>query len=642
MKRIHLSILFMFFFFLVACNQDNYDYLYQSFSGTIPPVEQIDNRGERIMLPARNLSIRFDKNRVYYNGMEGTYSILGNTDEYLSISAVITEDSGDQTIDLKYLKDKKWLLLSNNNYGNKITLMTDEVKLENTLNSFAKVPLTSDISHLSDNQKEMLKILYKVADIMDEIFWMESYGDKDKLMGTTNNPTLKALFKINYGPWERLNNDKPFSEIYGKKPDGANFYPEDMTKNEFENFDDVNKTSQYTVIKRDEEGKLYSLWYHEAFGEKIVKAASLLQEAALLASDEGFKEYLNLRAEALLSDNYFDSDVAWMKMKDNDIDFVVGPIENYEDKLFNYKAAHESFILFKDWDWSNKIARLAGFLPMLQKELPVLPEYKKEIPGTNSDLNVYDVVYYGGDCNAGSKTIAINLPNDPAVRSAYGSRKLQLKNSIRYKFEQILVPISNVLIDEKQRQYIDFDAFFENTMFHEVAHGLGLDSTIDKKSTVREALKETYSSIEEGKADILGLYIVSKLNEMGELGEKDLITNYVTFMAGIFRSVRFGAASAHGKANMIRFYYFQEAGAFTRNDNTGTYSVNFERMKEAMQNLTNEIITLQGDGNYEKARNLIVEKGYIREDLQNDLNRLNELSIPVDIVFEQGPDVLGL
>jgi hypothetical protein len=225
MKRIHLSILFMFFFFLVACNQDNYDYLYQSFSGTIPPVEQIDNRGERIMLPARNLSIRFDKNRVYYNGMEGTYSILGNTDEYLSISAVITEDSGDQTIDLKYLKDKKWLLLSNNNYGNKITLMTDEVKLENTLNSFAKVPLTSDISHLSDNQKEMLKILYKVADIMDEIFWMESYGDKDKLMGTTNNPTLKALFKINYGPWERLNNDKPFSEIYGKKPDGANFYP---------------------------------------------------------------------------------------------------------------------------------------------------------------------------------------------------------------------------------------------------------------------------------------------------------------------------------------------------------------------------------------------------------------------------------
>jgi Peptidase family M49 len=642
MKKISISGFLVLIIFLISCNQENYDYLYQNFMGTISPTEQIDEKGERIMLPAQDISIRFDKNKVFYNGQEGSYSIIENTDEYLSISAVVAEDTGGQTIELKYLKDKKWLILSNNKDFNKIILMTDEVKLENTLNSFTRVSLTSDISHLSDDQKEMLKILYQVADIMDEIYWLEAYGDKDKLMGTTNNPTLKALFEINYGPWERLNNDQPFSEIYGDKPEGANFYPRDMSKEEFENFDNENKSSLYTVIQRDKEGKLKTLWYHEAFGEKITLAASLLQKAALLAKDQGFKDYLNLRAEALLTDNYFESDVAWMKMKDNDIDFVVGPIENYEDKLFNYKAAHESFILIKDWEWSNKLIRLAGFLPMLQKELPVPPVYKKETPGTNSDLNVYDAVYYGGDCNAGSKTIAINLPNDPAVRSAYGSRKLQLKNSIRYKFEQILVPISNVLIAENQRKYIDFDAFFENTMFHEVAHGLGLDYTIDGKSTVREALKETYSSIEEGKADILGLYIVSKLNDMGELGDKDLMTNYVTFMAGIFRSVRFGAASAHGKANMIRFYYFQEAGAFSRDEVTGTYSVNFDKMKEAMQNLTFEIITLQGDGDYAKAKHLIEEKGFIREDLQNDLNRLNELSIPVDIVFEQGPDVLGL
>ena len=642
MKKISLSGLLIFVVILLSCTNDNYDYLYQNFKGKISPSEQINELGESIILPAQDVNIRFDKNRIFYNGNEGEYTILEDTEEYLSVTATFAENSDEQLLNLKYLKDKKWLLLSNTKDSNKITLMSDDVRLENTLNSFAKVSLSSDISHLSDNQKEMLKILYRVADIMDEIYWLEAYGDKERLMGTTNNSTLKALFGINYGPWERLNNDKAFSESYGEKPDGANFYPADMSKEEFENFDNDNKASLYTIIQRDAEGKLSSLWYHEAFSEKINKASALIKEAALLAEDEGFKHYLNLRAEALLTDDYYESDVAWMKMKDNDIDFVVGPIENYEDKLFNYKAAHESFLLIKDWDWSNKLARLAGFLPMLQKELPVPPKYKRETPGTNSDLNVYDAVYYAGDCNAGSKTIAINLPNDPAVRSAYGSRKLQLKNSIRYKFEKILVPISNVLITESQRKYIDFDAFFENTMFHEVAHGLGLDYTIDGKSTVREALKETYSSIEEGKADILGLYIVSKLNEMGELGEKDLMTNYVTFMAGIFRSVRFGAASAHGKANMIRFYYFQEAGAFSRDEQSGTYSVNFEKMKEAMQNLTRDIISLQGDGDYEKAKLLIEEKGFIREDLQNDLNRLNELSIPVDIVFEQGPEVLGL
>ena len=285
-----------------------------------------------------------------------------------------------------------------------------------------------------------------------------------------------------------------------------------------------------------------------------------------------------------------------MKMKNNDIDFVVGPIENYEDKLFNYKAAHEAFILIKDQEWSKKLTKIASMLPKLQRELPVPEKFKKTVPSTNSDLNVYNAVYYAGDCNAGSKTIAINLPNDPIVRTKYGSRKLQLKNAIRYKFEKILVPISNVLISEDQRKYIDFDAFFENTMFHEVAHGLGVDYTVNGKGEVREALKDTYSAIEEGKADILGLYIVTKLAEAGELGDKDLMTNYVTFLAGIFRSVRFGASSAHGIANMIRFYYFQEAGAFSRDEATGTYSVNFDKMKEAITNLSNEIINYSGTG----------------------------------------------
>jgi hypothetical protein len=467
-------------------------------------------------------------------------------------------------------------------------------------------------------------------------------GDRQELMATTENETLRKLFEINYGPWERLNNNQPLLERFPSKYPGANFYPHDMTISEFNGFDDPDKSKLYTLIRRDSVGNLKTIWYHDAFQEQVTKASELLEKAAELAEDPGFKKYLQLRAEALLNDEYYESDVAWMQMKNNAIDFIIGPIENYEDQLFNYKAAHESFILIKDQEWSERISSLASLLPQLQKDLPVDPKFKQETPGTDSDLNVYDAIYYAGDCNAGSKTIAINLPNDPKVRANYGSRKLQLKNSIRYKFEKILIPISNVLIAEDQRQYIDFDAFFENTMFHEVAHGLGLDYTINNKGTVREALKEAYSPIEEGKADILGLYIVTRLTEMGELGEKDLMTNYVTFMASIFRSVRFGASSAHGKANMMRFYYFREKEAFTRDEDTGHYRINFEKMKSAMVDLTREIISIQGLGDYERATAFIGEKGFIRDQLQTDLNRLKKLSIPVDLRFEQGPGTLGL
>jgi hypothetical protein len=415
-----------------------------------------------------------------------------------------------------------------------------------------------------------------------------------------------------------------------------------MSREEFESLDDPGKTSLYTLITRSSEGALRVVPYHVAYAGQVSEAAGLLKQAAGLAEDKEFRNYLELRAEALLTDDYLASDLAWMEMKDNDIDFVVGPIENYEDGLYNYKAAHESFILIKDREWSKKLAFIASVLPEMQKSLPVTPEYKREVPGSDSDLGVYDAIYYAGDCNAGSKTIAINLPNDERVQAAKGSRKLQLKNAIRYKFEEILVPISNVLIDEEQREHVTFEAFFENTMFHEVAHGLGINQTINGRGTVRSALKEQYSAMEEGKADILGLYLITRMAETGMLGEKDLMDNYVTFMASIFRSIRFGVASSHGKANMIRFYYFQEAGAFTKNESNGTYSINFDKMQKAMNDLVCLILTIQGDGDYHLARRLVEETGFIREELQSDLERLQELSIPVDIVFNQGPEVTGL
>ena len=510
------------------------------------------------------------------------------------------------------------------------------------VNAFIEVELTTDISHLSENEKEMLPLLFEAAQIMDDIFWTQAYGDKEKLLSRIDDDTTKAFVNLNYGPWERLNNNAPFIVGYGEKPMGANFYPADMTQEEFEAFDADNKTSLYTIIRRKADGSLESIPYSQAYKKQHEKAAKLLRQAAELAEYENLKNYLNLRAEALLSDDYLASDMAWMDMKDNNIDFIVGPIENYEDRLFNYKAAHEAFILIKDLEWSQKLSRFAALLPALQRNLPVADKYKAEVPGSDSDLGVYDAVFYAGDCNAGSKTIAINLPNDPIVHIEKGSRKLQLKNSMRYKFDEILVPISKIVIDEEQRKHVTFDAFFENTMFHEVAHGLGIKNTINNNGTVREALRETYSPIEENKADILGLFMVSNLVAMGEMGEKDLMDNYVTFMAGIFRSVRFGAASAHGKANMMRFYYFQEQEAFTRNPENGTYKVDFEMMTKAMNSLAEKILVVQGDGNYQEAKKMLDEMGYIKEELQADLNRINESNIPVDIRFKQGLEMLGL
>ena len=509
------------------------------------------------------------------------------------------------------------------------------------MKKYAEFTLTADISHLSDNQKQMLKKLFEAADIMNNIFWLENAGEKNEFLSSIEDPQLRRYADINYGPWDELNNLAPFIESYGPKPAGAMFYPSDMTKEEFESWENPDKTSLYTMVKRDENGKLMTVWYHEAFKPYVEKASVLLLEAAELAEDPGFKKYLTLRAHALITDDYFESDMAWLDMKNNLVDIVIGPIENYTDGLFGYKAAHEGYVLLKDVEWSDKLSKYAAFLPQLQTQLPVEQAYKAETPGLDVDLNAYDVLFYAGDCNMAGKTIAINLPNDERVQLEKGTRKLQLKNAMQAKFDKILVPIADVLIAPDQRQYVTFDAFFSNTMFHEVAHGMGIKNTINGKGPARKALKEKYSAIEEGKADILGLFLVTKLNEMGEFTETNLMDNYVTFMACIFRSVRFGASSAHGMANMIRFNYFLEKGAFVRNAD-GTYSTDMEKMKVASAELTEKILKLQGDGDYEAAKAWIEKDGIIKDQLKADLARVNEAGIPVDIYFNQGPEVVGL
>jgi hypothetical protein len=517
----------------------------------------------------------------------------------------------------------------------------EESLIQKKVATYEKVKLSADISLLSEKEKQMLPYLFEAAKIMNTVYWKQTLGDKDAFLKKIENDFVKKYAIINYGPWDRLDNNKAFVDGYGEKPKGANFYPADMTVEEFEKWVDADKDNLYTIVRRDDEGKLKSVWYSEAYKEEFSKAAELLKEAAKYAEDEGLKNYLNLRADALITNVYQPSDLAWLDMKNNNIDIVIGPIENYEDALFGYKAACEAFILLKDKEWSSKLSKFASLLPDLQKGLPIDPEYKKEIPGSNADLNAYDVVFYQGDCNAGSKTIAINLPNDPEVHIIKGTRKLQLKNAMKAKFDKILLPISKVVINESQRKHVTFNAFFTNTMFHEVAHGMGIKKTIDGKTTVRLALKEQYSAIEEGKADIMGLYLVTQLFKMGEFDEGDLMDNYVTFFASIFRSSRFGAASSHGKANMMRFNYFLEKEAFTRN-NEGIYTINFEKMHQAVISLMQKILIIQGDGNYDEAKKWVKEKGVVITQLQNDLDNINESNIPVDIIFEQGPEMLGL
>lgn len=514
-----------------------------------------------------------------------------------------------------------------------------ESPLKAKVEEYARVELKSDlVNNLNDKEKELVRIFFQVGEITDNLFWKQTFGDKSQL-DTITDSYAKEFAMIQYGAWDRLDNNKPFLAGYGEKPAVCNYYPHDITAEEFDAFEDANKNSWYTVIRRNEDGSLKSVWYHEAYAEEIGRICTLLEKAVTLAEDPGLKNYLEKRIEAFKTDDYLESDLAWMDMKDSKIDFVTGPIESYDDKFQETKASYESFILLKDEARSKDLAKFVSMLPALQKELPCAPEYKTFVPGTSSDLNVYDAVYYAGDCNAGSKTIAINLPNDERVHALKGTRRLQLRNSMKAKFDKILLPIGQLIVIPEQQKYLNFDAFFWNVTFHEVAHGLGVKQTINTNESVDAVMGTEKTSWEEAKADILGLFMVTKLIEMGEITNitaEDAITTYI---AGILRSVRFGAASSHGKANMMCFNYMEKAGAFSR-DAKGQYVIDFEKAKEAMNGWAALILQTQGDGNIEFATKYRAENGGITPALQADLNKINEAGIPRDITFIQGVDIL--
>ena len=516
-------------------------------------------------------------------------------------------------------------------------------EIQQKVDEYAEFSLTSDlIQNLSANEKELLKVFIEIGKVMDDIYWDEYFGYANRTsLDTIQDPAIRAFAHIQYGAWDRLDSEKPFIPGYGERPAGCNFYPQDMTREEFDALEDTLKNSQYSVIRRDENGQLYVLPYHEAYKEELAKVDALMEKAISLAENEGLKKYLEARREAFRTDDYFESDMVWMDMKDSKLDFVVGPIENYDDGINGLKCSHEAFVLVKDEAWSNDLSKFAALLPEMQKLLPCDPKYKKEVPGTDCDINVYDVVYYAGDCNAGSKTIAINLPNDERVQLAKGSRRLQLKNAMQAKFDNIMVPIANLMVCPEQVDKVTFNAFFGNTCYHEVAHGLGIKQTVTGKGACREALGAQYSAWEEAKADVCGLFLTEQLIERGLITNSTVEENYITFIAGILRSVRFGATEAHGVANIMCYNFFERAGAFTRNAD-GKYVIDVEKARQAARDWAAIIIAMEGEGDAAAAKAYSDQNGKIGEALQADLDQIRDASIPRDIIYRQGIAVLGL
>ena len=466
--------------------------------------------------------------------------------------------------------------------------------LQEKVDSYAVFQIGSPyMEGISDNGKEVLNLFRKAADEVDNIFWKQTFGDKNAIMALPDGPA-KDLAIINYGPLDRMDDNQPFIDGYGAKPAGACFYPADMTKAEFDALEDPAKMSPYTLIKRGEDGKLKVVWYHDEYKESVDKIAGYLEAAATMTIKESVRNYLLKRAEALRTDSYKESDYAWMDMKDSKMDLVIGPIENYEDGINGLKTSYECFILLKDLKKTEELTKYIAMLPELQKTLPCPEEYKTFVPGT---------------------------------------RRLQLRNVIKAKFDKIVYPIGQILFEPEQQRYLSADAFFWNVTFHEVAHGLGVKETVNGLGSVSSALGNQYATWEEAKADILGLYMVCNLIDKGEIPLISKEAAITTYIASLVRSVRFGAADAHGRANMMCYNFLKNNGAFERNKD-GLYHVNYDKVAGVVADWANLILTTQATGNYMFAKEYETNHAIVPEALSADIANVNRGGVPVDIRFE--------
>ena len=517
-------------------------------------------------------------------------------------------------------------------------------ELAKKISRFAPTVLTANTSRLSPGDRQALMKIIAAAKLLDPLFLRQVWSGNDELhkkLEADKTPVGQErlhYFLINDGPWSRLDNNEPFiGGVPGGKPSHANFYPDDITKNEFDSWlnglpgsDKEKATGYFYTIRRDANGKLMSVPYSEEYRAFLEPAGQLLRQAASLTTNQTLKEFLSKRADAFASNDYYASDVAWMDLK-GPIDVTIGPYETYEDELFGYKAAFEAYVTLTDAEESAKLQKFAQHLQELENNLPLDARYRNPKLGASAPMRVVNEVFASGEGNNGVQTAAFNLPNDERVVKEKGSARIMLKNVQDAKFSKVLIPISRVVLSPAQQRAVSFDSFFTHILMHELMHGLGPHNIIvgGQATTVRLQLKELYSAIEEAKADVTGLWALQYLLDKGVIAKQMQRTLYTTYLASMFRSVRFGLTESHARGVAMQFNYFTDEGAIKFDARTGKFSIDDTKIREAVRKLTQELLTLEAEGSYDKAKALLDKYSLIRADMKGGLDRLN--AVPVDI-----------
>ena len=512
---------------------------------------------------------------------------------------------------------------------------------------FAPTTLTADTSKLTPKDKQALDKIIAAAKLLDPLFlrqvWTGNAALEKKLQADKTAAGRQRLhyFYINDGPWSRLDEREPFIEGVPEKPIKASYYPDDMTRDEFNSWvqglseaDKQKATGFFWLIRRGPDRKLTIVPYSEAYKEYLVPAAALLREAAALTTNATLKNFLNKRADAFASDDYYESDVAWMEL-DSPIDVTIGPYETYEDELFSYKAAFEAYVTLRDDAETAKLAKFSGHLQELENNLPIDPKYRNPKLGAASPIRVVNEVFGSGEGNSGVQTAAYNLPNDERVVREKGSKRVMLKNVQEAKFKQALIPISKVVLDPAEQSALAFESFFTHILCHELMHGLGPHNiTIGgQETTVRKQLKELYSAIEEAKADMTGLWALQYMIDRGIIEKSMERTLYTTYLASMFRSVRFGITEAHGRGVAMQFNYLTDEGAIKFNEGKGTFSIDHGKIKESVTKLTRELLTIEAEGAYDGAKAMLDKYAVVRPPMQQVLDKLKDVPVDIEPVF---------
>jgi len=505
-------------------------------------------------------------------------------------------------------------------------------RVQEQLDELAPIHIGSSfVEGISENGREVLNY-FKLASVeVDNIYWDQSFGDKSQLSGQSR--LQREFADVNYGPWNR-SDGQSFIEGWGARPLGANFYPADMTEEEFLAFEDPDKESPYTLIRRNPDGSLKTVWYHDAYKERIEKIDQYLMAAANYTIKPSVREYLLAKIKALKTDDYYQSDMVWLSVQDSKMDLIMGPAETEDDRLRGIKTSYESYVLLKDLELTSTINNFSAMIPSFQADLPCPDAYKVFEPGNNSTIYAYDMIYCAGAANAGVKKIAINRPYDLRVQAESGTRTAVLNNVIHAKYLKIIMPAGRLLVTREQSANLSSKAFFWNTVMREIAHGIGVKETINGKGSVTEALGDEALTIEKIKDNALGLYLNLQSIKSGQndpmLRRNDALA---TFVVSTIRSARFGDATALGRANIILYNYLREREAFSI-DRTGHYLIDFDRCEQAITELAGKVLTIQGEGDREAASQMIEAYGAPSESLLLDFAAMQRARIPVDVRFQ--------